>query len=58
MVLTTLASRIADIVATNINARLSHLEKTLKEKGLRIDQLEQTMGNRIDQLEQALDNVE
>ena len=54
---TTQASRIADIVAADINDRLSHLEKTLKENEQRIDQLEQTMGSRVDQFEQALDNL-
>ena len=55
-VLTTLASRIADIVVAKIKDRLSHLEKTLKQKAQRIDQLEQTISSRIDQL--ALDNIE
>jgi len=55
-VLTTLASRIADIVAAKINDRLSYLDKTLKQKEQRTDHLELTMGSRIDQL--ALDNLE
>ena len=57
-VIATLASRIADIVANNINDRLKHLEKTLKEKHQRIDQLEKkNLGSRIDQLELSLDNL-
>ena len=39
-VIATLASMIADSVANKINDRLNHLEKNLKEKDQRIDQLE------------------
>ena len=58
-VIATLAGKIADIVADKINDRLNILEKKkLKEKDLRIDQLEKTLGTRIDQVEQSLDNLE
>ena len=57
-VIATLAGKIADIVADKINDRLNILEKNLKEKDLRIDQLEKTLGTRIDQVEQSLDNLE
>ena len=56
-VIETLASKIADIVAHKINDRL-HLDKNLKEKDQRIDQLRKTLDSRIDQLEQSLDNLE
>ena len=57
-VIATLAGKIADIVANKINDRLNLLEKNLKEKDQRIDQLEKNLGTRIDQLEQSLDNLE
>ena len=57
-VIATLAGKIAVIVANKINDRLNLLEKNLKEKDQRIDQLEKNLGTRIDQLEQSLDNLE